>query len=228
MSSYVKSVQSMFDEPSANVADWPEHANQKVAGADEAGRGPLAGAVFAAAVILPARYQLPGLNDSKKLSARKRELLYDQIQQEALAFAIAEVSARDIDTLNIFRASMLAMHKAVAALSTSPDFIYVDGTHCPVWPWPSTALVKGDSRLHCIAAASVLAKVARDRELLKMEDIYPGYGFAKHKGYPTADHLAALRKLGPCAEHRRSYAPVAALLDTTPEPGTYIVNKDSA
>ncbi|MDO8908789.1 MAG: ribonuclease HII [Pseudohongiella sp.] len=212
---YTKSIQSLFDELPANVADWPQHAHQKVAGADEAGRGPLAGAVFAAAVILPARYKLPGLDDSKKLSARKRELLYDQIQQEALAFAIAEVSAQEIDTINIFRASMLAMHKAVTALNISPDFVFVDGTHCPAWSWPSTALVKGDSRLHCIAAASILAKVARDRELQKLDDIYPGYGFAKHKGYPTRDHMLALQKLGPCAEHRRSYSPVLAALETS-------------
>lgn len=213
MSDYIKTVQTLFEELPPNVANWPEHAGHKVAGADEAGRGPLAGAVFAAAVILPAKYSLPGLDDSKKLSARKRDLLYDQIQQEALAFAIAEVSALEIDNINIFRASMLAMHKAVSALSTNPDFIYVDGTHCPVWPWQSAALVKGDSRLHCIAAASVLAKVARDRALAKLDDIYPGYGFAKHKGYPTRDHLQALQKLGPCVEHRRSYAPVAAVLE---------------
>lgn len=213
MSDYKKSTHSLFNELSPNAAEWPEHAAHKVAGADEAGRGPLAGAVFAAAVILPVKYSLPGLNDSKKLSARKRELLYDQIQQQALAFAIAEVSARQIDTLNIFRASMLAMHKAVEALSISPDFIYVDGTHCPVWPWPSAALVKGDTRLHCIAAASVLAKVARDRAMAELDDIYPGYGFAKHKGYPTRDHLLALQTLGPCVEHRRSYAPVAAVLN---------------
>lgn len=212
MNDYIRSDQSLFGEVSANIADWPEHASQRVAGADEAGRGPLAGAVFAAAVILPARYHLRGLNDSKKLTARQREQLFDQIQNEALAFAIAQVSAQEIDSINIFRASLLAMHKAVAALSVSPDFVYVDGTHCPVWPWPSAALVKGDSRLHCIAAASVLAKVARDRELQRMEDVFPGYGFARHKGYATRDHLDALQKLGPCAEHRRSYAPVAALL----------------
>lgn len=212
MGGYIKSVQSLFAEPSPNVAEWPEHVGHNVAGADEAGRGPLAGAVFAAAVILPASYTLPGLDDSKKLSARKRELLYDQIQQEALAFAITSVSAQEIDSLNIFRASMLAMHKAVAALTLNPDFVYVDGTHCPVWPWPSAALVKGDSRLHCIAAASVLAKVARDRELAQLDVLYPGYGFARHKGYPTPDHLQALQKLGPCQEHRRSYGPVAAVL----------------
>jgi ribonuclease HII len=212
MSDYKKSVQTNCYDLSVNVADWPQHTHHKVAGVDEAGRGPLAGAVFAAAVILPANYNLPGLDDSKKLTARKRERLYDQIQHEALAFAIAEVSAQEIDAINIFRASMLAMHKAVFALDISPDFVYVDGTHCPLWTWPSQALVKGDSRLHCIAAASVLAKVARDRKLLKLDDVHPGYGFAKHKGYPTKAHLLALHKLGPCAEHRRSYAPVAAAL----------------
>lgn len=203
----------LFTDVSPDIADWPQHAGQKVAGTDEAGRGPLAGAVFAAAVILPAGYDLPGLTDSKKLSARRRELLYDLITQQALAFAITQVSAREIDRLNIFGASMLAMHNAVSALAVSPDFIYVDGTHCPAWQWPSVALVKGDSRLHCIAAASVLAKVARDRELRRLDKLYPDYGFARHKGYPTPEHLQALRKLGPCDEHRRSYAPVAAVLE---------------
>lgn len=212
MNAQKESRSSLFAEVSPDLADWPQHQGQKVAGTDEAGRGPLAGAVFAAAVILPANYSLPGLTDSKKLSARKREQLYDQIVQQAEAFAIAEVSAQQIDQLNIFQASMLAMHKAVSALAVSPDFVYVDGKHCPVWQWSSAALVKGDSRLHCIAAASVLAKVARDRELLKLDEIYPGYGFARHKGYPTPEHLLALRKLGVCEAHRRSYAPVAALL----------------
>lgn len=203
---------TLFGEVPRCIAEWPEHQGQQVAGADEAGRGPLAGAVFAAAVILPARYQLPKLNDSKKLGARQRELLYDQIKQQAIAFAIAEVAAEEIDRINIFQASMQAMHKAVQALAVAPDFIYVDGTHCPRWSWPSAALVKGDSRLDCIAAASILAKVARDRAMVAMDQVYPGYGFAKHKGYPTPAHLQALRALGPCAEHRRSYAPVAALL----------------
>lgn len=203
---------SFFADVSRCIADWPEHQGQQVAGTDEAGRGPLAGAVFAAAVILPQRYSLPHLNDSKKLSARQREVLYDKIQQQAVAFAITEVSADEIDRINIFQASMQAMDRAVQALTVAPDFIYVDGKHCPRWTYPSAALVKGDSRLDCIAAASILAKVARDRAMEAMDQIYPGYGFAKHKGYPTPAHLQALHELGPCELHRRSYAPVAELL----------------
>ncbi|MDP3517263.1 MAG: ribonuclease HII [Pseudohongiella sp.] len=202
----------LFDELSKNVSEWPQHANQHVAGADEAGRGPLAGAVFAAAVILPRHYDLPGLNDSKKLSAARRALLYDLIQQQALAFAITQVSAADIDKINIFRASLLAMHRAVDALGIDADFVYVDGTHCPPWNRAGAALVKGDSRLDCIAAASVLAKVARDRDLLRLHEAFPMYGFDRHKGYPTPEHLKALALHGPCVEHRRSYAPVAKVL----------------
>jgi ribonuclease HII len=194
------------------VSALPQHAGQRVAGVDEAGRGPLAGAVYAAAVILPARYDLPGLNDSKKLTARRRELLYEQITGQAISYAIACASAAEIDELNIFQASLLAMHRAAKALARPPDFVYVDGAHCPVWSFVSTAVVKGDSRVDCIAAASVLAKVARDRVMQDLDAEYPGYGFARHKAYPTPEHLAALKALGPCPEHRRSYAPVAACL----------------
>lgn len=194
------------------VSDMPQHAGQLVAGVDEAGRGPLAGAVCAAAVVLPVRYDLPGLNDSKKLSARRREALYDQIISQAVSYAIAWASPAEIDELNIFQASLLAMRRAAKALARQPDFVYVDGTHCPVWPFASTAVVKGDSRVDCIAAASVLAKVARDRVMQDLDIEYPGYGFARHKAYPTAEHLAALKTLGPCPVHRRSYAPVAACL----------------
>lgn len=190
----------------------PQHAGQQVAGVDEAGRGPLAGAVYAAAVILPPHYDLPGLNDSKKLTERRRESLYELITAQATCYAIASASPDEIDTLNIFQASLLAMHRAVKALASQPDFVYVDGAHCPVWAFASAALVKGDSRMDCIAAASVLAKVARDRVMKAMDGQYPGYGFAKHKAYPTPEHLAALKALGPCPEHRRSYAPVAACL----------------
>lgn len=190
----------------------PQHAGQQVAGVDEAGRGPLAGAVYAAAVILPPHYDLPGLNDSKKLTERRRETLYELITAQATCYAIASASPDEIDTLNIFQASLLAMHRAAKALASQPDFVYVDGTHCPVWAFASAALVKGDSRMDCIAAASVLAKVARDRVMKAMDGQYPGYGFAKHKAYPTPEHLAALKALGPCPEHRRSYAPVAACL----------------
>lgn len=202
----------LFAALSKNVSDWPQHTHQRVAGTDEAGRGPLAGAVFAAAVILPARYDLPGLTDSKKLSAVRRALLYDLIQQQALAWAITQVSAAEIDQINIFRASLLAMHRAVDALGVDADFVYVDGTHCPPWNRSGAALVKGDSRLDCIAAASVLAKVARDRDMLRLHAEFPMYGFDRHKGYPTPVHLAALEQYGPCAEHRRSYAPVAKCL----------------
>jgi ribonuclease HII len=203
---------SLFADLSKNVSDWPQHTHQRVAGTDEAGRGPLAGAVFAAAVILPVRYDLPGLTDSKKLSAVRRALLYDLIQQQALAWAITQVSAAEIDQINIFRASLLAMHRAVNALGVEADFVYVDGTHCPPWNRPGAALVKGDSRLDCIAAASVLAKVARDRDMLRLHAEFPVYGFDRHKGYPTPVHLAALEQYGPCEEHRRSYAPVAKCL----------------
>jgi len=185
---------------------------QIIAGVDEAGRGPLAGEVYAAAVILPPTYDLPGLNDSKKLSEARREQLFELIQAQAVSYAIVGLAAADIDRLNIFQATLLAMKKAVTGLATQPEFVYVDGNHCPVWSYSSQALVKGDSRLDCIAAASVLAKVARDRVMVDLDRQYPGYGFAKHKGYPTKAHMAALERLGPCPQHRRSYAPVARCL----------------
>lgn len=190
-----------------------QHRPDRTAGVDEAGRGPLAGAVYAAAVILPDNYDLPGLTDSKKLTQRRRELLFDAIQQQAVGFAIHAVSASDIDKINIFQATMLAMKSAVEALETAPEFVYVDGNRCPDWSYPCAALVKGDSRLACIAAASVLAKVARDREMLTLDAQYPAYGFARHKGYPTAVHLAALVEHGPCPAHRSSYAPVARAIE---------------
>lgn len=183
-----------------------------IAGVDEAGRGPLAGEVYAAAVILPVSYKLPGLNDSKKLSESRREQLFDLIQAQAVSFAIVGIAAPEIDRLNIFQATLQAMTQAVTMLATQPDFVYVDGTHCPPWAYQCQAMVQGDSQLDCIAAASILAKVARDRVMVKMDQQYPGYGFAKHKGYPTKAHMAALEKLGPCPAHRRSYAPVARCL----------------
>jgi ribonuclease HII len=185
---------------------------QLIAGVDEAGRGPLAGAVMAAAVILPAQYDLPGLNDSKKLSESRRERLFELIQAQAVSYAIVAVAATEIDRINILQATLQAMKKAVTALATQPDFVYVDGNRCPLWSYASEALVQGDSRLDCIAAASILAKVARDRTMADMEQRYPGYGFARHKGYPTSAHMSALQLLGPCPEHRRSYAPVARCL----------------
>lgn len=195
------------------VSTLPAHAaDTLIAGVDEAGRGPLAGAVYAAAVILPAQYDLPGLNDSKKLGEARRERLFDLILAQAVSFAIVSVDAAEIDRINILQASLLAMKKAVTALATQPHFVYVDGKFCPQWHYQATALVQGDGRLDCIAAASVLAKVARDRVMVDLDQRYPGYGFAQHKGYPTRAHMAALQQLGPCPEHRRSYAPVARCL----------------
>jgi len=184
-----------------------------VAGVDEAGRGPLAGNVVAAVVILDKEKNIPGLNDSKKLSANTRESLSVQIRQEALAYAIAEADVREIDSINILQATMLAMQRAVSALTLEPEFIYVDGNCMPVWNYLSKALIKGDQRIQSIAAASILAKVHRDQCLLRLHEQFPAYGFAKHKGYPTSEHLAVLRELGPCPEHRLSYGPVKAVLD---------------
>ncbi|MGI9250461.1 MAG: ribonuclease HII [Pseudohongiellaceae bacterium] len=185
---------------------------QFVAGTDEAGRGPLAGDVVAAAVILDPAKPVRGVDDSKKLTPKQRQVCFERIQEAALACAIGRASVAEIDRLNILRASLLAMHRAVEALSVQPEFVYVDGNHCPDWHYACEAIIKGDSRLTCIAAASVLAKVTRDAEMEEMEQNYPGYGFASHKGYPSKAHLAALARLGPCAAHRRSFKPVARLL----------------
>ncbi|MBV2233905.1 MAG: ribonuclease HII [Sterolibacterium sp.] len=184
-----------------------------IAGVDEAGRGPLAGPVYAAAVILDPARPIAGLADSKKLSARKREQLDQLIRERALAWAIASSSVEEIDRINILQASLLAMQRAVAALSTAPDEILVDGLHVPQVSMSARAVVKGDASEPVIAAASILAKTARDAELLRLDALYPQYGLAKHKGYPTAAHLAALRTHGVNALYRRSYAPVRRLLD---------------
>jgi ribonuclease HII len=200
-----------------SAAPLPEPC-RLIAGIDEAGRGCLAGPVMAAAVILPADHGLIGLNDSKQLSARARERLFPQIQQRALAWAIASASAAEIDRLNILQANFLAMRRAVAALGLQPGLCRVDGNQDPRLGLP-TALVVGGDALHAeIMAASILAKVARDRLLLELDAQYPGYGFAQHKGYGTAAHLAALRRLGPSAEHRMSFAPCAqrTLLEAAP------------
>jgi ribonuclease HII len=185
----------------------------RIAGVDEVGRGPLAGDVVAAAVILPEDCHLPGLNDSKLLSERKRESLFEQICKTAISWSIARATVPEIDELNILQASLLAMTRAVQALDVTPDFVYVDGNRCPRWQYPSEAVVKGDSRILAIAAASILAKVTRDRELVALDTRYPGYGLAQHKGYPTAAHLQALQELGVTPVHRRSFAPVSRLLD---------------
>jgi len=169
--------------------------------------------VVTAAVILDPSRPIEGLNDSKKLSEARREALFPLIQQQALAWCIARAEVEEIDQLNILQATLLAMQRAVAGLSITPQRVLVDGNRCPTLPMPAAAVVKGDSRVPAIAAASILAKVARDREMGELDLRYPGYGLAKHKGYPTPLHLAALRQLGVTPIHRRSFAPVRALLE---------------
>ncbi len=183
-----------------------------VAGVDEVGRGPLVGDVVTAAVILDPDNPIPGLGDSKKLSEKKRELLAPLIRERALAWAIGRCSPAEIDELNILQATMLAMSRAVAALSLQPGFVFIDGNRCPRLPMSSQAVVKGDSRVAEISAASILAKVARDQEMIALDALHPQYGFARHKGYPTKEHLAALTEHGVLPEYRRSFKPVAALL----------------
>ncbi|MES1988515.1 MAG: ribonuclease HII, partial [Pseudomonadota bacterium] len=183
--------------------------------ADEAGRGPLAGAVYAAAVILNSDRPIIGLADSKKLSEKKRDLLSVEIKQHARAWAIASCSAQEIDEINILQASLLAMKRAIEAMQAqfdvTPDLVQVDGNKCPKISLPCEAIVKGDSKVQTISAASILAKVARDAELYELDKIYPHYGFAKHKGYPTAFHLEMLNAHGVTPVHRLSYAPVRRL-----------------
>lgn len=184
-----------------------------LAGCDEAGRGPLAGDVYAAAVILDPARPIDGLADSKKLSEKKREFLFDVIRERALAFAIASSSVEEIDHLNILHASLLAMKKAVQQLAVQPEYVLVDGNRLPKWTYCGEAVVKGDSRVAAISAASILAKVARDRSLLELDRQFPQYGFAEHKGYPTAAHFAALEKYGPTSAHRRSFGPVRKAIE---------------
>jgi ribonuclease HII len=185
-----------------------------IAGVDEVGRGPLAGDVVAAAVILDPARPIAGLADSKQLTPARREALHDLILARALATAVARASVNEIDSLNILHASLLAMHRAVSSLHIQPAFVYVDGNRLPRWQYKSEAVVQGDGRIAAIAAASILAKVTRDRELTLLDTQYPGYGFAQHKGYCTPTHLQALRELGPTPIHRRSFAPVKELLDS--------------
>ena len=181
-------------------------------GVDEAGRGPLAGPVLAAALILPAGVELEGLRDSKLLSAPQRTRLAAEIKAVALSWAIGEASAPEIDALNILQATLLAMQRALAGLAQVPTEVWVDGLHAPSFFKPSRAVVKGDQRVVSISAASILAKTARDAHMIRLADHYPGYGFEQHKGYASAAHRAALQHQGPCPEHRRSFAPVRALL----------------
>lgn len=183
-----------------------------ICGVDEAGRGPLAGPVYAAAVILNSQRPIAGLADSKKISEKKREQLAIEIRQHATAWAIATASVEEIDEINILRASLLAMKRAVEALSMQPHEVLVDGLYCPETGLPSKAIVKGDSSVAEISAASILAKTARDAAMLEMHERLPQYGFAVHKGYPTAAHLAALNQHGISSEHRKSFGPVRKLL----------------
>mgnify|MGYP000007608796 FL=1 len=183
------------------------------AGVDEVGRGPLAGPVVAAAVILDPARPIAGLKDSKQLSARQRETFAQQIRSDALAWALGRAEVEEIDSINILQASLLAMQRAVAALALSPQLVLVDGNHCPRLACRAQALVKGDALVPAISAASILAKVSRDREMCELDVRYPGYGLAQHKGYPSKAHLAALQALGASPVHRRSYAPVRRVLD---------------
>ncbi|EAR10236.1 ribonuclease HII [Reinekea blandensis] len=185
-----------------------------VAGVDEVGRGPLAGKVVTAAVILDPARPIDGLNDSKKLSPARRLALSQHIRENALSYAVAEASVEEIDELNILGATMLAMRRAVEALSVAPNFCLIDGNRLPPGlPCPAEAIVKGDGSVPAISAASILAKVTRDQQMLDLHQQHPEYGFDQHKGYGTAQHLAALVKFGPLKEHRRSFAPVRKLVE---------------
>ena len=183
-----------------------------VAGADEAGRGPLAGPVVAACVILDAARPIAGLADSKKLRPARREALAAIIRADALAWAIGQASVEEIDRLNLLRASLLAMERAVAGLGFAPTLLLVDGMHCPNAPCPTRAIVRGDATEPAISAASILAKTVRDAAMRELDALHPGYGFARHMGYPTPEHLAALQRFGASAVHRRSFAPVRRAL----------------
>ncbi len=184
-----------------------------LAGCDEVGRGPLAGDVVAAAVILDNENPIEGLADSKQLTEKKRERLFEEIKAKAKSWCVARASVAEIDRINILQASLLAMSRAVDGLAIRPEFVLVDGNKLPKWSYAAEAVVKGDSRVAAISAASILAKVVRDREMVEFDKIYPGYGFAGHKGYPTKLHLDALDSLGITPIHRTSYAPVRARIE---------------
>lgn len=184
-----------------------------LAGCDEVGRGPLAGDVVAAAVILDPAQPIIGLDDSKKLTEKKREQLFVEIQEKAKSWSIARASVAEIDSINILQASLLAMTRAVQGLHIQPEHVLVDGNKLPKWSYAAEAVIKGDSRVAAISAASILAKVTRDREMVEFDKQFPGYGFADHKGYPTKVHMEALDKLGITPIHRTSYAPVKAKIE---------------
>ncbi|GAB2471438.1 MAG: ribonuclease HII [Comamonas sp.] len=199
-----------FSLPSQSSLEW--HPPGLLAGVDEAGRGPLAGPVVAAAVILDDRNPIAGLNDSKKLTALRREKLFDEIRAKALCCSIAWATVAEVDQINILQATLLAMQRAVTGLRLKPVRVLVDGNCLPRLDVPAEAIVKGDALVPAISAASILAKVWRDRWCVDIDRLYPAYGFAGHKGYGTAAHMQALRQHGPCPEHRRTFAPVAQCL----------------
>ncbi|MDH5784972.1 MAG: ribonuclease HII [Chromatiales bacterium] len=186
---------------------------QLVAGVDEVGRGPLAGPVVTAAVILDPDRPIAGLADSKAVSEKKRERLYEEIRERALAWSIGRCEVEEIDDLNILQATMVAMQRAVAGLSPQPEHALIDGNRCPQLPCSCEFVIKGDSKVAVISAASILAKVTRDREMVELDRLYPGYGLAGHKGYPTRSHISALQELGVTPIHRRSFAPVRKVLE---------------
>ncbi len=185
-----------------------------LAGVDEVGRGPLIGAVVTAAVILDPEQPIEGLADSKKLTEKKRLRLYDEIVEKAASWSLGRCEADEIDRLNIYQATMVAMQRAVEGLCVEPEYVLVDGNRCPNWHWRSEPVVKGDSRVAAISAASILAKVTRDREMAALDEQYPGFGLAQHKGYPTPVHLEALNRLGATPEHRRSFRPVREAVES--------------
>jgi ribonuclease HII len=199
----------IFEEPDIH------YSGDLLAGVDEAGRGPLAGDVVAAAVILDPNQPIEGLADSKKISEKKRELLFDEIHQKALAVAVGRASVAEIDELNILWASMLAMKRAVELLAVQPEHVVVDGNRVPKWMYSAQAFVKGDQRIACISAGSIIAKVTRDRDMLTLARDYPQYGFDKHKGYPTAAHREAIVQYGVTEQHRTTFGPVRAVLEQT-------------
>ena len=200
----------------SNYKLWKPPANIKfLAGVDEVGRGPLAGDVVTAAVILPVNHGIEGLADSKVLSSRQRENLYADITSRALCWSVARCSVAEIDRFNILQATLMAMRRAVMGLSQQPDYVAVDGNRLPQWEYRGEAVVKGDGRVEVISAASIIAKVVRDAEMKLFDETYPGYGFAKNKGYGTAQHLEALGRLGATPIHRRTFAPVREQLELT-------------
>ena len=191
-----------------NLQDELPDIKGLVAGVDEAGRGPLAGNVVTAAVILDQNNPIDGLTDSKKLSVARREQLAEQIRETAVAWSVVSIEAAEIDRINILQATMLGMKRSIEQLSILPGHVFIDGNRCPDIDIPSTAVIKGDLRIAEISAASILAKVERDAQMMVLHESYPQYGFDRHKGYPTKDHMQALMEHGPCPQHRRSYAPV--------------------